>query len=179
MAKVRVKRDAAQDKLLGKEVLAYLNYGEGATHDKPVWALIGGQTTADYDMSADSIDATNKTSDGWGETYAGNKSTELDLEGVICKSDEAYEQLQEAFMAGEAVDICRFRGDGRAERNWYSITELSDETPHDDTSTFKLTLNGLGEPTFYKSCKTVDDVGPATEIKKDSATTGTTPSPKV
>ena len=78
-------------------------------------AEVGGQTTADYDMSADSIDATNKTSDGWGETYAGNKSTELSLEGIVCKSDEAYEQLQAAFMAGEAVDICRFRGDGRAE----------------------------------------------------------------
>lgn len=176
MAKVRVKRDATQNKLLGKEVLVYLNYGEGATEAKPVWTQVGGQTTADYDMSADSIDATNKTSDGWGETYAGNKSTELNLEGIVCKSDEAYEQLQAAFMAGEAVDICRFRGDGRAERNWYSITELSDETPHDDTSTFKMTLNGLGKPKFYKGCKTVDDVGPATEIKEDSATTSTTPS---
>ena len=66
--------------------------------------------------------------------------------------------------------------DGRAERNWYSITELSDETPHDDTSTFKMTLNGLGKPKFYKGCKTVDDVGPATEIKEDSATASTTPS---
>lgn len=179
MTKTRVKRDATQDKLLGKEVLVYLNYGEGATEAKPVWTQVGGQTTADYDMSADSIDATNKTSGGWGETYAGNKSTELSLEGIVCKSDEAYEQLQAAFMAGDAVDICRFRGDGRAERNWYSITELSDETPHDDTSTFKLTLNGLGKPTFYKDCKTVDNVGPATEIKEDSATTGTTPSPKV
>lgn len=124
-------------------------------------------------MSADSIDATNKTSGGWGETYAGNKSTELSLEGIVCKSDEAYEQLQAAFMAGDAVDICRFRGDGRAERNWYSITELSDETPHDDTSTFKMTLNGLGKPKFYKGCKTVDDVGPATEVKEDGTTSGT------
>lgn len=173
MTKTRVKRDATQDKLLGKEVLVYLNYGEGATEAKPVWTQVGGQTTADYDMSADSIDATNKTSGGWGETYAGNKSTELSLEGIVCKSDEAYEQLQAAFMAGDAVDICRFRGDGRAERNGYSITELSDETPHDDTSTFKMTLNGLGKPKFYKGCKTVDDVGPATEVKEDGTTSGT------
>ncbi len=156
--KVRVTRDASQDKLLGKEVLLYINFGTGATYDTPKWALIGGQTTADLDMSADSIDATNKTSGGWGETYAGNKSTELDLEGVLCKSDEAYAALRDAFTKGELVDLCRYKADGTADRNWYSITDLSDETPHDDVATFKIKANGAGKPVFYTGLKTIDDV---------------------
>ena len=156
--KKRVTRDASQDKLLGKEVLLYINYGATATYDAPQWALIGGQTTADLDMSADSIDATSKTSDGWGENYAGIKSTELDLEGVLCKSDEAYAALRDAFIKGELVDLCRFKADGTADRNWYSITDLSDSTPHDDVATFKIKANGAGQPVFYTGLKTIDDV---------------------
>ena len=158
MAKERVKRAATADKRLGKEVLLYLNYGEGATEAAPVWCLIGGQTTADLDMSADSIDATNKASGGWGEAYAGIKSTELSLEGIICKSDEGYAALKDAFIKGESVDVCRYAADGTADRNWYTITKLSDSTPHDDTATFSITLNGLGAPTFYKGAETVDKV---------------------
>lgn len=174
MAKVRAKREASTDKLRGKDVLLYLNYGETAKEDKPAWTLVGGQTTADLSMSADSIDATTKTSGGWGETLAGIKSTELSFEGVICKSDEGYEALKEAFIAGESVDLCRFAADGTADRNWYSITELSDSTPHDDTATFSITLNGIGAPTFYKGAKTVDDITGAMQPGKTIAVTSTT-----
>lgn len=174
MAKERVKRVAAADKLLGKEVLLYINYGEGATEAAPVWTLIGGQTTADLDMSADSIDASNKSSGGWGENYAGIKSTELDLEGILCKSDEGYAALKDAFIHGEAVDICRFAADGTADRNWYTITEISDSTPHDDTATFTVTLNGIGAPKFYTGLSTVDDVkGTITSATTTTTTSGT------
>ncbi len=156
----RVKRDATADKLQGKEVLLYINYGDTttATYDAPSWTLIGGQTTADFDMSADSIDASNKSSGGWGETYAGIKSTELSLEGIICKSDEGYTALKDAFIKGEAVDLCRYAANGTADRNWYNITELSDSTPHDDMATFSVTLAGIGAPTFYTGLSSIDDV---------------------
>ena len=162
MAKERVKRNAAEDKLRGKDVLVYINYGEGATEAAPVWALIGGQTSASFSMSADSIDASNKTSGGWGENYAGLKSTELSMEGIICASDEGYAALKDAFVKGEDVDICRFAGDGTAERNWYAITELSDSTPHDDMATFSTTLQGKGAPTFYQGLASIDQVKAAT-----------------
>lgn len=158
MAKVRAKRESTQDKLMGKEVLLYINFGDGATEAEPKWCLVGGQTSANLDMSADSIDATNKTSGGWGESYAGLKSTELSLEAVICKSDDGYSALKDAFIRGEAVDVARYAADGTADRNWYSITEISDNTPHDDTATFTATLKGLGAPTFYKGARTVDDI---------------------
>lgn len=156
--KVLAVNGAQQKYLMGKDVLLYLNYGEGATEAAPVWALIGGQTTADLDMSADSIDLTNKGSDGWGETGAGIKTTELSLEGIVCNNDEAYAALKQAFVDGVDVDICRFAKDGTADRNWYSITELSDETPHDDAATFSITLGGKGKPRFYTGLKSIDEV---------------------
>lgn len=158
MAKVRATVEDTSNKLLGKNVLLYINYGEGATVAAPVWTLIGGQQSADLSMSADDIDVSDKNSGGWGETVAGIKSTELTLEGIICNGDEGYAALKDAFIKGEAVDICRYASDGTADRNTYSITELSDETPHDDAATFSVTLAGKGAPTFYSNLTSVDGV---------------------
>lgn len=158
MAKVRPTRSVTVDKLVGKNVLVYINFGENATEAAPVWTLIGGQRSASLSMTADDIDATNKASGGWGETYAGIKSTELSMDGIINKNDEGYAALKDAFVKGEAVDLCRYATDGTADRNWYNITELSDETPHDDMATFSLTAGGVGKPKFYTGLQSVDDV---------------------
>lgn len=156
--KVRAKQALTAGKIMGKEVLLYINFGEGATENAPKWTLVGGQTSADLSMSADDIDATNKASDGWGESYAGIKSTELSFEGIMCKSDEGLAALKDAFLKDEPVDCCRYFSDGTADRNWYSITEFSDETPHDDAVTFSVTLKGRGKPRFYKGLSNVDGV---------------------
>ena len=158
MAKVRPTRSTAEDKLVGKNVLVYINYGEGATEAAPVWTLIGGQRSASLSMTADDIDATNKTSGGWGETYAGIKSTTLSIDGIIRNADDGYGALKDAYIDGEAVDICRFATDGTAERNWYNITELSCEAPYNDMATFSVTLGGVGEPHFYSGLEDIDDV---------------------
>ena len=158
MAKVRPTRSVSIDKLVGKNVLVYINFGESATEASPVWCLIGGQRNGNLTMSADDIDASNKSSGGWGETYPGIKSTELSLEGIINCGDEGYAALKDAFIKGEAVDICRYASDGTADRNWYNITELSDETPHDDMATFSATLGGVGKPKFYSNLTSINDV---------------------
>lgn len=167
--KARAKLAANYQKLEGKYVLVYLNYGEGATEESPKWALVGGQKSGNLDMSADSIDASDKTSGGWGEKYPGIKSTELSVEGNILGGDEAYQALKDAFLKGEPVDICRYDSKNKtADRNWYSITELGDETPHDDVATFSLKLEGIGAPKFYEGLTSVDSVGttPAVSLEE-------------
>ena len=52
MAKVRPTRSATEDKLVGKNVLLYINYGDGATESAPVWCLVGGQRNANLSMTA-------------------------------------------------------------------------------------------------------------------------------
>lgn len=157
--KVRATMTSAKQRLVGKNCLVYLNYGEGATEAAPKWTAIGGQTKGNLDMSADSIDGSNKDSGGWGETYAGTKTTELSVEGYVTKADGAYSALKDAFVNGEAVDICRYFSDaGTADRNWYYITKLGDETPHDDMVSFSMTLGGVGAPKFYSDLTSVDSV---------------------
>ena len=158
MAKVRPVRSATEDKLVGKQVLLYINYGEGATEASPVWCLVGGQRNANLSMTADDIDASNKSSGGWGETYAGIKRTELSFDGIICKNDDGYNAMKDAYIKGEAVDCCRYATDGTAERNWYNITDLSDETPYDDMATFSCSMGGVGKPRFYEGLSSINDV---------------------
>jgi TP901-1 family phage major tail protein len=148
MAAQRPLRPGTQNKLRGKDVLVFLNYGEGATYAAPVWALIGGQRNAGLSMSADEIDLSDKTSGGFGETDQGIKSTEISLEGLIVTGSPVLKEIKAAFLAGEAVDILRWAKDGTSDRNWYSITEFSDDAPHDDAVTITITLKGMGEPTF-------------------------------
>ena len=158
MAKVRPTRSATEDKLVGKQVLLYINYGASATELAPVWCLIGGQRNANLSMTADDIDASNKSSGGWGETYAGIKRTELSVDGIINKNDDGYSAMKDAYIKGEAVDLCRYADDGTADRNWYNITNMSDETPYDDMATFSATMGGLGKPRFYSGLSSINDV---------------------
>lgn len=151
MAKVRPTMDDAEKQLLGKNVLAFLNFGETATYASPKWTLIGGQRSADYSASADEIDVTDKTSGGYGDYEAGLKTIELSLE-LICKpGDETIKELQDAFENDEAVDILRWASSGRSIRNWYSITSIEESAAHDDAATLSLSLKGKGAPTYTEN----------------------------
>lgn len=148
MAKVRATKEATETKLLGKNVLVFLNYGENATYDNPVYALLGGQRSADYSVSAEEIDTTDKTSGGYGDAEPGLKTIELSMELIVKPDDEAVNALYEAFEADEAVDILRWAKDGRSIRNWYSITSLEESAAYDDAAILSITLKGKGAPTY-------------------------------
>ena len=149
MAKVRVTKDIGTGALLGKDVLVFINYGENASYEEPCWTMIGGQRTASMSDTAAEIDVTNKTSGGYGDFEAGIKTNELTVELVAYTSDKGYQQFREAYHAGEAIDVLRWHKSGYTDRNWYVITEFSDETPHDDAVTISAKLKGKGAPKYY------------------------------
>lgn len=151
MAKVRATKAAEETTLLGKNVLVFLNYGESATYEKPAWALIGGQRSADYSASAEEIDTTDKTSGGYGDAEPGLKSVELSMELLIKPGDETVGALYDAFEKDEAVDVLRWAKDGRSIRNWYSITSLEESAAYDDANTLSITLKGKGAPTYTEA----------------------------
>lgn len=146
MAAQRPIRPVIDKKLMGREVLVFLDFGEDATYDDPVWSLIGGQRTADFNNSADSIDTSDKNSNGYGDSEPGMKTTEISMELIIKPSDPTIAQLYDAYNNNEAVDILRWVNGGRSTRNWYSITEMSESAAYDDASILTLTLSGKGEP---------------------------------
>ena len=148
MAKTRPTMAEQAGSLLGKNVLLFLNYGEGATESAPVWALIGGQRSADYSSSAEEIDTTDKTSGGYGDSEPGLKTVELTTEIIVKKGDETIAALQEAYEASEPVDILRWAESGRSIRNWYTIISLEESAAHDDACILSLSLKGKGKPTY-------------------------------
>lgn len=148
MAKTRPTMAEQAGSLLGKNVLLFLNYGEGATESAPVWALIGGQRSADYSSSAEEIDTTDKTSGGYGDSEPGLKTAELTTEIIVKKGDETIAALQEAYEASEPVDILRWAESGRSIRNWYTIVSIEESAAHDDACILSLSLKGKGKPTY-------------------------------
>lgn len=150
MAAQRPIRPVIDKKLMGREVLVFLDFGEDATYDDPVWSIIGGQRTADFNNSADSIDTSDKNSNGYGDSEPGMKTTEISMELIIKPSDPTIGQLYDAYENNEAVDILRWVNGGRSTRNWYSITEMSESAAYDDASILTLTLSGKGEPTVIE-----------------------------
>lgn len=148
MAKTRATRAEQGASLLGKNVLLFLNYGENASEESPVWSLIGGQRSADYSSSAEEIDTTDKTSDGYGDSEPGLKTAELTTEVIVKKGDETISALQEAYEADEPVDILRWADGGRSIRNWYTIISMEESAANDDACILTLTLKGKGKPTY-------------------------------
>lgn len=148
MAKVRPTMEATEDKLLGKDVMVFLNYGESASYESPVWSLVGGQRSADYSATADEIDLTDKTDEGYGDAAPGVKSTELTVEIIVKPQDETVNQLYDAQDDDEPVDILRWAKNGRSIRNWFSIISIEETAAYDNACIMTVTLKGKGKPTY-------------------------------
>lgn len=148
MSKVRPVKEGKEVKLLGKNVLVFLNFGEAATYELPKWALIGGQRSANYNVSAEEIDLTDKTSGGYGDFAPGIKTIELSLEIIAKPNDESIKELYTAFEKDEPIDMLRWAKDGRSVRNWYSITSIEETASYDDAVVMSMTLKGKGAPTY-------------------------------
>nr|DAK02366.1 MAG TPA: major tail protein [Caudoviricetes sp.] len=137
--------------LAGKNVLLFLNYGEGVTEENPNWLLVGGQRNSPLTMSADEIDASDKGSGGWGETLPGTKTWSIEQENVYKVNNVAAAALKYAFINDVPVNIMRWDKYGNAMKGWCNITEFSDDNPHDDVATINITMSGVGEPQFVEN----------------------------
>jgi TP901-1 family phage major tail protein len=126
---------------VGKDYLAYINTG---TVDIPDWTLIGGQRGASLGMSADEIDVGNKGSGGWSAKLAGNKSWNLDLDGLLLLNNDGIEALRRVFNQSKQANIKLRYPDNNYQIGWASVTDFSSEAPHDGEASLKATLNGVG-----------------------------------
>jgi len=126
---------------LGKDYLLYVNTGTAAV---PIWTLIGGQRGGSLGRSADSIDVSSKTSNGWKSALAGLRSWSVDLDGLVMLQDLGLQVLDQAFMAGSEVNIRFVYPDATFQGGWGSITDFSLDAPHDGEASLKGTIEGNG-----------------------------------
>jgi TP901-1 family phage major tail protein len=166
------QRESDNVKIQGKNALLFVNAGEGATVESPNWLLVGGQRNSALEMSADEIDVSDKGSGGWGDTLAGTKTWSISLESIMVIGDIGAQAIKQAFLNDQEIQIMRWRRSseagylGEAETGWVTVTEFSDDAPHDDAMTLTGTLNGRGAPTF------LSDVPYPGGIKNLTATPG-------
>lgn len=109
--------------------------------------IVGGQTGATLNRSAETLDVTDKTSGGWTSSMAGNLSWSIDSDGFVVLGDEAFELIEEAFVGRQVIDAeIRLGGDESADGVTYTgrgyIVDLPLEFAQDDAVTYSLSLEG-------------------------------------
>ena len=132
---------SASSASVGKDFLVKINTG---TSGSPTWTLIGGQRSADLSRSADSIDVSHKTNNGWKALKAGLRSWSMDLSALVLLSDTALPYLEAAFQSGLEINIQLLYPDGTVQSGWGSLTDFSLKTPHDGEAEISGTISGNG-----------------------------------
>lgn len=110
---------------------------------------IGGQTGATINRSAETVDVTNKVSEGYKEYVATWKDWSIDCDAFVTLGDEGQTQLETAFADGSAVNVSiRIGDDSNAKGITYTgsalITSLSTSLGMDDAVSYSLSLQGTG-----------------------------------
>ena len=126
-------------KVAGVDVLLKVKDSEGQ------FIPVGGQKGASLSRSAETIDVTDKNSEGWAESIVGVKSWSVDCDEFVCLGDEAYEILETSFDNREAIEVEIKVGDvtaGFTRTGLAVITDFPEEYPSDDAVTFSLSLQG-------------------------------------
>lgn len=152
MATVNIpQRGSDNQKLLGKNVMLFVNAGVNATVSNPNWLLVGGQRNSPLEMSADEIDVSDKNSGGWGDMLSGMRNWSISLESIYVMGDLGVQALKQAFLNDQEIQIMRWHKGGNAEVGWCSVTEFSDDVPHDDAMSITGTLSGRKAPAFLEN----------------------------
>lgn len=111
------------------------------------YTAIGGQKGASLSRSANTIDTTDKNSDGWAESMAGVKSWSMDCDAFVVLGDVALEALHTAFESRAALELTiRIGANDNAQGYTYTgkavITDFPEDFPQDDAVTLTLSLQG-------------------------------------
>ena len=107
--------------------------------------VLGGQRACTLNRSSDTIDVTNKDSEGWQENLSGLKNWGIDTDGLIVENNEAYDHLEECFMESKEVDVYLTTPMGKKYTGKAIITDFPLEAPYDDAATYSVTITGSGK----------------------------------
>ena len=110
---------------------------------------IGGQQNCSLSLEADTIDISNKNSDGWADFIAGARSWTVSCDGQFITDDAGQKALMAAFVDGENVKV-RMKTKDEAENAVFfggeaAITSIELEAAYDDVCTLSLELQGKGK----------------------------------
>lgn len=120
------------DIIKGLEVLLYV--GEN---------VVGGQRGASLSMSADEIDTTNKTTEGYKTFLVGLKEWSISCDGIVFTGDAGYDALVAAFLAGDEIEI-ELKNEAKTfgYKGTVAIASMDFDAQYDDALTYSCELRG-------------------------------------
>ena len=107
--------------------------------------VVGGQRGASLSMSADELDITDKTTEGYKAFLVGLKEWTISCDGLVCTDDQGYQALFNAFLNGTVVKV-QFKqkeGDFGYEGDMV-IASMDFDAQYDDALTYSCELKGAG-----------------------------------
>lgn len=125
-------------KVAGVDVLLKVKKGSS-------FVAVGGQKGASLSRSAETIDVSDKNSNGWSESMVGLKSWSVDCDGFVVLGDEALTELYGAFDERKPVEIEIKVGTGTTGYSYTGsavIVDFPEEYPSDDAVSFSISLQG-------------------------------------
>ncbi|MFG3611443.1 phage major tail protein, TP901-1 family [Rummeliibacillus stabekisii] len=128
-------------KIAGADVLLKVTQEDGTT------IAVGGQTSATLNRGADTIDTTDKTTDGFKTSMAGLISWSVDCDGFVVLGDEGYELIEDAFLSRSPIEVV-LRVGASEESNGVTYTgsgyivDLPLEFGQEDAVTYSLSVEG-------------------------------------
>ena len=108
------------------------------------YTVIGGQTGATLNRSAETIDVTDKTNDGYKESMAGLKEWSIDCDGFVVISDAGIDILDAQFEARKPVYIEVTIAGNKYTGSGY-IVDYPMEMPLDSAVSFSLSIAGASK----------------------------------
>lgn len=132
---------------------------DGGTTGKTSWITVGGQRNAPLDQTADSIDASHKSSGDWKQTLPGLKGWTCSYSGLRILNDDGLTILGYCFRNSKQAHVRFIDKEGNYQEGWCYVTKLTKDTSYTAVATYTATLSG---------------VGAISEIKKDATYTATT-----
>lgn len=124
------------NKIKGLEVLLYVLVDGVKT-------VVAGQRGANLSMTADDIDITDKTTEGYKAFLAGLKEWSISCDGLVCLDDKGYDALLDKFLAGEVIEVdLRNEDYSFGYRGLVAIASMDFDAQYDDALTYSCELKG-------------------------------------
>ena len=107
--------------------------------------VVGGQRGAALSMSADELDITDKTTEGYKAFLVGLKEWNISCDGLVCTDDTGYQALFNAFLNGSVVKVQFKQEDGAfGYEGDMVIASMDFDAQYDDALTYSCELKGAG-----------------------------------
>ena len=126
----------------GKDTLLYIL--TAIENDEETWTLVGGQRNSPLAETANTIDASHKTSGGWATSVPGLKSWSVNYSGLLIMSDDGLKVLDYAFRESHQIKVKIEYKDHSYQTGWCYVTAFNNDTAHDGVATISATLSGVG-----------------------------------